>query len=469
MLSSSGSILQLRTGTGSVSALPSVNKPSSKQSILNAAPITRFNTRCSATKKSVNVIDKRFLGTRLRSSGSGRLHFWCSDGPGRSPKLKVVVRSALSSVPEKPLGLYDPSFDKDSCGVGFVAELSGESSRKTVSDALEMLVRMSHRGACGCEANTGDGAGILVALPHHFYQEAAKDLGFELPSPGEYAVGMFFLPTSESRRDESKKVFTKVAESLGHTVLGWRHVPTDNTGLGNSALQTEPVVEQVFLTPTPRSKVDLEGQMYILRRVSMVAIRAALNLEHGGAKDFYICSLSSRTVVYKGQLKPIQLKDYYYADIGNERFTSYMALIHSRFSTNTFPSWDRAQPMRVLGHNGEINTLRGNVNWMKAREGLLKCKELGLSTNELKMLLPIVDASSSDSGAFDGVLELLVRAGRSLPEAIMMMIPEAWQNDKNMDPDRKALYEYFSALMEPWDGPALISFTDGRYLGALTN
>ncbi|KAF3432836.1 hypothetical protein FNV43_RR23938 [Rhamnella rubrinervis] len=450
------------------SAIELRNKPC-LTSQLNATAITRLSsraTRCSVTKKSSNAVEKKFLGTRLRASGSERLHLWRSDGPGRSPKLRVVVRSSLSAVPEKPLGLYDPSFDKDSCGVGFVAELSGENSRKTITDGLEMLVRMAHRGACGCETNTGDGAGILVALPHDFYKDVAKDVGFELPPQGQYAVGMFFMPTSESRRKESRNVFTKVAESLGHTVLGWRSVPTDNTGLGKSALLTEPVVEQVFLTPSPRSKVDLERQMYILRRVSMVAIRAALSLEHGGARDFYICSLSSRTVVYKGQLKPIQLKDYYYADLGNERFTSYMALIHSRFSTNTFPSWDRAQPMRVLGHNGEINTLRGNVNWMKAREGLLKCKELGLSKDELKMLLPIVDASSSDSGAFDGVLELLVRAGRSLPEAIMMMIPEAWQNDKNMDPHRKALYEYFSALMEPWDGPALISFTDGRYLGA---
>ncbi|KAF5732416.1 NADH-dependent glutamate synthase 1 isoform 1 [Tripterygium wilfordii] len=277
---------------------------------------------------------------------------------------------------------------------------------------------------------------------------------------------MFFMPTLENRREESKKAFAKVAESLGHTVLGWRSVPTDNTGLGSSALQTEPFIEQVFLTPTPKSKAGLEQQMYILRRLSMVAIRSALNLPYGSDRDLYICSLSSRTVVYKGQLKPDQLKDYYYADLGNERFTSYMALIHSRFSTNTFPSWDRAQPMRILGHNGEINTLRGNVNWMKAREGLLKCKDLGLSKHDMEKLLPIADATSSDSGAFDGVLELLVRAGRSLPEAIMMMIPEAWQNDKNMDPHRKALYEYFSALMEPWDGPALISFTDGRYLGA---
>ncbi|XP_010266511.1 PREDICTED: glutamate synthase 1 [NADH], chloroplastic isoform X1 [Nelumbo nucifera] len=458
-----GSAFQLQTKSV---VLPSRNSPSLSHRGWNvAAPLSRGTSSCSA-KTRRNAVENKFFGTRLRQLGPERLHLWRSDGPGRSPKLRVVVRSAFSQVPEKPLGLYDPSFDKDSCGVGFVAELSGETSRKTVTDALEMLIRMSHRGACGCETNTGDGAGILVALPHGFFKEVAMDVGFELPPPGEYAVGMFFLPTSETRREESKTVFTKVAESLGHVVLGWRSVPTDNTGLGKSALQTEPVIEQVFLTPSPRSKSDFEQQMYILRRVSMVAIRAALNLQHGGVRDFYICSLSSRTIVYKGQLKPDQLQDYYYADLGNERFTSYMALIHSRFSTNTFPSWDRAQPMRVLGHNGEINTLRGNINWMKAREGLLRCKKLGLSKNEMKKLLPIVDASSSDSGAFDGVLELLVRAGRSLPEAIMMMIPEAWQNDKNMDPDRKALYEYFSAVMEPWDGPALISFTDGRYLGA---
>ncbi|KAK9178969.1 hypothetical protein WN943_028163 [Citrus x changshan-huyou] len=518
----SSSFVQLRAN----SSLTSLNRKSGYPQSNIVSPLSRGGkakaARCAAAKKST-VLERGFFGNQLRLARSERVHLWRSDGPGKSPKLRVVVRSALSGVPEKPLGLYDPKFDKDSCGVGFVAELSGESSRKTITDALEMLVRMAHRGACGCETNTGDGAGILVALPHDFFKEAAKNVGFQLPPPGEYAVGMFFLPQSENRREESKKVFTKVAESLGHTVLGWRAVPTDNSGLGNSALQTEPVVEQVFLTPSLRSKVDFENQMYILRRVSMAAIRESLNLEHGGAKDFYICSLSSRTVVYKGQLKPIQMKDYYYADLGNERFTSYMALffhsldyylnldagldalgelvrnlivkyimfaetccsalndqilynnlhyfycwtqIHSRFSTNTFPSWDRAQPMRILGHNGEINTLRGNVNWMKAREGLLKCKELGLSKDEMKKLLPIVDVSSSDSGAFDGVLELLVRAGRSLPEAVMMMIPEAWQNDKNMDPQRKALYEYFSALMEPWDGPALISFTDGRYLGA---
>ncbi|KAL2921877.1 Glutamate synthase 1 [NADH] chloroplastic [Bienertia sinuspersici] len=310
-----GSVLQLRTkaeGSGSFD-----DKQTTVTS--NLPLFCRFGRRTSrsyaARRPEAKVSENEFFGNRLRSEKGNPFLF-------RNPKMRFVVQSALSLVPDQPLGLYDPKYDKDSCGVGFVAELSGECSRKTVTDAVEMLVRMAHRGACGCEANTGDGAGILVGLPHDFY--------------------------------------TEVAESLGHTVLGWRPVPTDNSGLGKSALLTEPVVEQVFLTPTPRSKADLEQQMYILRRVSMVAIRAALNLQHGGVKDFYICSLSSRTVVYKGQLKPSQLKEYYYWDLGNERFTSYMALVHSRFSTNTFPSWDRAQPMRVLGHNGEINTLRGN-------------------------------------------------------------------------------------------------------------
>ncbi|XP_038987133.1 glutamate synthase 1 [NADH], chloroplastic-like [Phoenix dactylifera] len=428
--------------------------------------VRRGNARYPASRRLHAIsLENKFLGMKLRACE--RVQMWRTDGPGRSPKLRVVSPSmSISQVPEKPLGLYDASFDKDSCGVGFVAELSGEHNRKTIADAIEMLERMAHRGACGAETNTGDGAGILVALPHDFFKEVTKDAGFVLPPPNQYAVGMFFLPTDDSRREKSKAVFTKVAESLGHAVLGWRPVPTNNTDLGVSARQTEPIIEQVFLTPSPKSSADFEQQMYILRRVAMVSIRAALNLQHGGMRDFYICSLSSRTIVYKGQLKPDQIKDYYYADLGDERFTSYMALVHSRFSTNTFPSWDRAQPLCLLGHNGEINTLRGNVNWMKARECLLKGRELGLSKNEMKKLLPIVDASSSDSGAFDAVLEFLVRTGRSLPEAVMMMIPEAWQNDPNMDPDRKALYEYFSALMEPWDGPALVSFTDGRYLGA---
>lgn len=279
--------------------------------------VTRVGFGQTGVLKQSSLLGKKLCGARVVVRGSGL------NGSGRDPSgRKMVLRSMLSLVPEKPLGLYDPKFDKDACGVGFVAELSGNPNRKTVTDAIEMLVRMSHRGACGCETNTGDGAGILVGIPHDFYKEVAKDEGFELPPPGKYAVGMFFLPTSDTRREQSKIVFTKVAESLGHTVLGWRTIPTDNSGLGKSALQTEPVIEQVFLTATARSKADFEQQMYILRRVSMVAIRAALNLQHGGVRDFYICSLSSRTVVYKGQLKPNQLKEYYYADLGNESIGS---------------------------------------------------------------------------------------------------------------------------------------------------
>lgn len=386
--------------------------------------------------------------------------------PPRAAARDAEIVRPLSTLPESSIGLYNPAFERDSCGVGFVAELSGDGNRETVTDAIQMLERMAHRGACGCEKNTGDGAGILVALPHKFFREATKDAGFELPPPGEYAVGMVFLPTDEKRRERSKAEFEKVAESLGHSILGWRQVPTDNSDLGESALDTEPAIQQVFLTKSSISKADFEQQLFILRRLSIISIRAVLNLKRGGKRDFYMCSLSSRTIVYKGQLMPSQLKGYYYADIGHESFTSYMALVHSRFSTNTFPSWDRAQPMRVLGHNGEINTLKGNKNWMKAREGLLKCEKLGLSEEQMSKILPIVDATSSDSGAFDGVLELLTRGGRSLPEAVMMMIPEAWQNDVNMEPEKRALYEFLSALMEPWDGPALISFTDGRYLGA---
>ncbi|GBG81168.1 hypothetical protein CBR_g31844 [Chara braunii] len=379
-------------------------------------------------------------------------------------KREVTGHSAL---PRKPMGLYDPAFESDACGVGFIAELSAEPSRKLVAEALDMLMRMSHRGAVGCEENTGDGAGILVALPHGFFQAVLREeLGVELPPAGGYAVGMLFLPVNEQRRRLGKQMFADRAEALGHKILAWRPLRTNNAGLGRGALETEPVIEQVFVSPSAlRPDVDFEKQLFILRRYVEGEFREALGLERGSPRDLYICSLSSKTVVYKGQLKPEQLPRYY-ADLADERFAAYTALVHSRFSTNTFPSWERAQPMRVLGHNGEINTLRGNINWMRARQGLLKCEALGLPPQELRKLMPIVDEDSSDSGAFDGVLEFLIRTGRNPPESVMMMIPEAWQNDTHMEEKKKQLYQYHSALMEPWDGPALIAFTDGRYIGA---
>eukprot|EP00897_Mesotaenium_endlicherianum_P000426 jgi/Mesen1/10384/ME000081S09774 len=455
-------------GTSAILARQSRSEAASRAHL---APLRRqdkhrgLSVSAGVTFNQFSGLKSQSLSLRHRTSKS-RLYSW-QDFSSRDAVFRLVTTMGLSKVPEKPLGLYDPTMDKDSCGVGFVAELSKKPTRKTVTDALEMLIRMAHRGACGCEVNTGDGAGILVAIPHEFFAKVVKvDAGFTLPPRGEYAVGMCFLPQDNDRRNILKATFEQDAAARGHKVLGWRRVRTNNADLGQSALDTEPIVEQVFLTKATDSSLDFEQQMYVLRRLSAVSLRKALQVEVGGSRDYYMCSLSSRTIVYKGQLKPEQLQNYYYADLDDDRFTSYMGLVHSRFSTNTFPSWERAQPMRVLGHNGEINTLRGNVNWIRAREGLVKCEALGLTQEELRDILPFVDPNSSDSGAFDGVLEMLIRSGRSLPEAMMMMIPEAWQNDQNMDPKKKALYEYFSALVEPWDGPALISFTDGQYLGA---
>lgn len=376
----------------------------------------------------------------------------------------MQIFSKHSDIPEAQ-GLFNPENDKDACGVGFVAELSKEPSRKTVSDALEMLVRMTHRGACGCEVNTGDGAGILVAIPHSFFSDIAeKQCNIDLPPRGDYAIGMVFLPTDPKERAKAKEAIAHIAENRGNHLLGWREVPTDNSMLGDSALKTEPKIEQFFVaraTNEAGQKLVMDQQMFILRKLIEQAWRV-----HGMTDDdAYICSLSSRTIVYKGQLTPAQVEEYY-PDLANPLFTSYMALVHSRFSTNTFPAWHRAQPMRMLGHNGEINTLRGNVNWMKARQGVMKCESLGLSERSLQKLLPIVPKGQSDSGSFDSVLELLVRAGRDLPEAMMMCIPEAWQNDKLMSREKKDFYRFLSCVMEPWDGPALVSFTDGRFIGA---
>ena len=359
--------------------------------------------------------------------------------------------------------MFDPKEDKDACGVGFVADLARRESRSIVQDALKMLVRMSHRGACGCEPNTGDGAGILVAIPHEFFAHVAEEEGIKLPKRGQYGIGMAFLPQEDEKRQEVKRILSEVAKAQGHEVVGWRKVPTDNNALGAGALRTEPIIEQFFVNPSHSAPANrsLEQQMFILRRL----LEKEWEQVGLGDDDVYICSLSSRTIVYKGQLTPSQVASYY-PDLSSDRFETYVALVHSRFSTNTFPAWHRAQPMRMLGHNGEINTLRGNVNWMRARQGVMQCERLKLTDEELKRMLPIIPVGQSDSGSFDSVLEMLVRCGRDLPEAMMMCIPEAWQNDELMSKEKKDFYRFHSAIMEPWDGPALVSFTDGRFIGA---
>eukprot|EP00877_Chromochloris_zofingiensis_P004027 jgi/Chrzof1/13625/Cz08g04180.t1 len=386
---------------------------------------------------------------------------WAPVTVGGGNALSVVCM-AHSAIPEAA-GLFNPENDKDACGVGFVGELSKQPSRKCVTDALKMLARMTHRGACGCEENTGDGAGMLTAIPDTFFQHVlAEEQQFKLPPNGEYAVGQTFLPSDEKDRARAIRIVESVAASMGHESLIWRTVPTDNSSLGQSAVAVEPCIQQWFVSSTGKiSSLDTEQQLFLLRK----SIEAELHAAGFSEDDVYFCSLSSRTVIYKGQLTPEQVP-LYFLDLQRPDFRSYMAIVHSRFSTNTFPSWGRAQPMRMLGHNGEINTLRGNRNWMRAREGVMMCKQLGLTREQIDKLTPIVPPWQSDSGAFDGMLELLTRCGRDVPEVMMMLIPEAWQNDALMDQDKKNFYRYHSAIMEPWDGPALVTFTDGRYLGA---
>ncbi len=369
----------------------------------------------------------------------------------------------LNTIPAKQ-GLYDPTNEHDACGVGFITHIKGQCSHQIVVDALTMLHNMDHRGACGCEANTGDGAGILVSIPDLFMRKTTRhDLGIELPEPGCYGVGNIFLPAQPEDRAYCKQQLEYFIAQQGQTLLGWRSLPTDadKADIGFSARQTEPTIEQVFIGAD--RNLDESGfrrQLYLLRKQAyhrIVSERPELQ------REYYVCSLDSRVIVYKGQLTSGQVP-LYYPDLLDGDFASHLAMVHSRFSTNTFPSWDRAQPMRFMSHNGEINTLRGNINWIQAREGLMYSEAFG---EEFSRLLPIIDQTTSDSGVLDNVLELLLLSGRPLPEVMMMMIPEAWQNDVLMSPDKKAFYEYFSCLMEPWDGPALITFTDGRYIGAV--
>ena len=372
-------------------------------------------------------------------------------------------RQRLTSLPEKH-GLYDPANEHDACGVGFIAHIKGERSHQIVVDSEDLLRRMDHRGACGCEENTGDGSGIMTALPHEFLQKVVKaDLGVKLPEPGKFAVGNVFLPQLAAERKICKAAVEKIVAEEGQNFIGWRKVPTEveKADIGPTAKAAEPVVEQLVVA----SADDLDGDaferhVYMIRKRASNQLRSDESLEQ--SKMFYICSLSTKVIIYKGMLTTDQLY-LYYPDLKDPDYKSHLAMVHSRFATNTFPSWDRAQPLRFMSHNGEINTLRGNSNWMRARQGVAKSE---LFKKELPKLFPVVEPDCSDSGTFDNVLEFLLMNGRTLQESVMMMVPEAWQNHATMPESKRAFYEYNSALMEPWDGPASIVFTDGHYIGA---
>ncbi|MBP1995018.1 glutamate synthase large subunit [Paenibacillus eucommiae] len=364
-----------------------------------------------------------------------------------------------TGLPQKQ-GLYDPQFEHDACGIGFVANIKGIKSHEIVKQALRVLCNLDHRGGQGCEKNTGDGAGILLQIPDRYFQAECVKEGITLPAAGRYGVCMVYLPQTLEDRQACENVLERIVEEQGQQFLGWRTLPTDNSLLGESAKSSEPYVRQAFIgqngdLPT---NLDFERKLYIIRRLIENEVRS--KYDH---IQFYFSSFSSRTIVYKGMLTPEQV-DSYYLELQNPIVESALALIHSRFSTNTFPSWERAHPYRYLIHNGEINTLRGNVNWMHARQAMCESELFG---SEMKQILPIIDAEGSDSQMFDNTLEFLMLSGRSLPHAAMMMIPEPWSKHETMDDDKKAFYEYHSTLMEPWDGPAAIAFTDGSLIGAV--
>ena len=363
---------------------------------------------------------------------------------------------------ERNRGLYRPEFERDSCGIGFVANIKGNKNHQVISDALTILENMEHRGACGCESNTGDGAGILIQTPHAFFFEECLKMGVHLPAYGKYGVGSIFFPKEVRLREECRDIFSRTAEELGIEVLAWRKVPINPEGIGFTARSVEPEIEQVFVA-CPDHITDpmaFERKLFILRNYSSHLINNSVKKD---AIGFYISSLSYKVVVYKGQLTSNQLRSYY-PDLGNKKLVSALGLVHSRFATNTFPSWKLAQPFRYIAHNGEINTLQGNLNWVKTNEHGYASPYF--SKEEMEMLLPIVSNNQSDSASLDNMIELLTMTGRSLPHVMMMLIPEAWDGNESMDPLKKAFYEYHASIMEPWDGPASISFTDGRIIGA---
>ena len=358
-------------------------------------------------------------------------------------------------------GLYDPEHEHDACGIGFVADIKGRRSHDIVQKGLEVLVNLTHRGACGCDPETGDGAGLLLQMPHTFFERECDALGIALPAEGQYGVGQLFFSANESDHPAVKAMVECVVTEEGQTVLGWRRVPTRSDAIGWLARESEPAIEQVFIGRGEDSK-NLDGDAWE-RKLYVIAKRTESEARKLKLPRFYPCSMSARTICYKGLLIAPQIPNYF-VDLGDELFRSSIALIHQRFSTNTFPTWERAQPFRYLAHNGEINTLRGNRNWMSSREATFSSPLYG---DDIKKLLPVIDETGSDSAMIDNALELLIKGGRETPHAMMMLIPEAWSSHEHMEDYKKAFYEYHATLMEPWDGPASIVFTDGRYVGGV--
>jgi len=356
-------------------------------------------------------------------------------------------------------GLYDPRNEHDACGIGFVVNIKGQQSHDIVLKGLQILVNLTHRGACGCDPETGDGAGILIQIPHQFFSRECSKLGFTLPPVGRYGVGMVFLPVEPQQRLVAEGILERIAREEGLAVLGWRDTPVDVDAIGRIARASQPYIEQIFIRgASSLSQDELERKLFVVRKRAELEVVAAIQDKH----FFYIPSLSTRTIIYKGLLLATQIANFYH-ELTDPDTTSALCLVHQRFSTNTFPTWPLAHPYRYLCHNGEINTVRGNVHWMHARQPILQSPLFG---DDLKKLFPVIPFNQSDSACLDNAVEMLTLSGRSLPHVMAMLIPEAWDADPIMDPKKKAFYEYHASLMEPWDGPAAVAFTDGRVIGA---
>ena len=389
------------------------------------------------------------MNATTRATFDGSRGEFAKANPGRDPLTPPAQ------------ALYNPSNEHDSCGVGFVADMKNRKSHDILEKGLQILMNLDHRGAVGADPSLGDGCGVLTQIPHAFFAPECAKLGFELPAQGHYAIGQFFMPRQAEARRQVREIVEEAVAAQGLSILGWRDVPVDNSDLGERVKAVEPVMQQIFIGRPAElaSEDDFERRLYIVRKVVSNRVVAIGTLE---ILEYYPVSMSARTIVYKGMVLVRQLAPYY-RDLLDPRYETALALVHQRFATNTFPSWRLAHPYRLVAHNGEINTLRGNVNWMAARQASVNSELFGA---DISKLWPISYEGQSDTACFDNALEFLVQGGYSLSHAMMTLIPEAWAGNPLMDEERRAFYEYHAALMEPWDGPAAVAFTDGRQIGA---